>query len=298
MVLESELLKSHDETLSGSVDLVDLFKNIDVLPPYFSLTNLFIDSDRVLSCGLNAELQLENEAGLIAAADVGRHLAILGSCVLSLQQSIKMKRYYLAHKAQLILLDQDYFRKSLAYPLKGEASVVELTEKEGKAATSLYVGNHKIYTLEVSYFILPEPFFKQAFAAKRVESFFNNNINPYTQLNALDIKLVDQGVLHALLGPFKPEDCAGHFYGYPAVPIAILMHCLSRCAGHLFKQMAFKDTYQVITADVMAKNLAFAGDAIYVTVSFLDTQDLCYRFDCLAKADDGRLLGQMVLGLK
>ena len=78
----------------------EIINDIDVTYPYYSLRNLQLKGSDILAT-IQAEQPMENEAGTISAAEVGRHLAILGSCALAKDNKPKNKNYFLAYEAQL-----------------------------------------------------------------------------------------------------------------------------------------------------------------------------------------------------
>ena len=82
----------------------------------------------------------------------------------------------------------------------------------------------------------------------------------------------------------SPPDCAGHFEGFPAVPVAVLMHALSRVAGRAFRSPGggCPGRYRVERADIRADRLAFSDDALSLHARRLADDGGRARFDCEA----------------
>src|SRR5215207_6645645 len=70
--------------------------------PYYALRNLQQLTDTILQCEILVENYGHKEDSLISAAEAGRHLAILGSCVLAANNPVGAKHFYLATAASLI----------------------------------------------------------------------------------------------------------------------------------------------------------------------------------------------------
>ncbi len=62
---------------------------IEVIAPYFALDSLYFDSDGWLVAKSPVECQSLYEKTLMDASEVGRHLAILGSCFGALANPVK-----------------------------------------------------------------------------------------------------------------------------------------------------------------------------------------------------------------
>ena len=60
---------------------LNILDRIAVCPPYFALENLSLESDNTLAARTPVHQPMHTEAGSIAVAEIGRHLAILGSCL-------------------------------------------------------------------------------------------------------------------------------------------------------------------------------------------------------------------------
>ena len=91
--------------------------------------------------------------------------------------------------------------------------------------------------------------------------------------------------------------CVGHFDGYPALPVAVLMGQLSYLAGRLHDV-----PYRVVRGEVEASDLVWAGERAVFRVArdgFGDTQATrgAQRYRCEAWAGD-RSVASMTLWLE
>ena len=76
-----------------------LLQRICVRPPYFALRGLRSPEPGVCVAWVEPEQPLGAEAGPIAGAEAGRHLAILGSAAIASRSPDGDQRYYLARAA-------------------------------------------------------------------------------------------------------------------------------------------------------------------------------------------------------
>lgn len=271
--------------------------NIGVTAPYYALENLTITKDEV-SAEFAAEQPMENEAGGIAAAEVGRHLAVLGACALARSNPVKKKHYYIALSAVLCNENQEASVSSLKFT--GIAKTLDIDKRNGTVSARLMTQDKTLlYTLTTSYYIMSEPLFQKLFNAKKQECGCSVLDNPYkNEFPLSDIRYSDH-TIHARFGPFRPEDCSGHFISYPCIPVAILMHGLSRSAGKLLGKIVGDESlrYNVVSADVTAETFAFAGEDVHMASQYLGRENNDYLFSCKAERQDGTQYGSMMLKL-
>ncbi len=271
--------------------------SIGVTAPYYALKDLTISNDEV-SAEFAAEQPKNNEVGGIAAAEVGRHLAVLGACALAWSNPVKKKHYYIAASAELRNISENSAIGNGKYI--GVGKTLDIDKRSGSVSATLFAPDKTpLYTLVTQYFIMSEPLFKKMFNAKKQDTPDDPFINPYSREFSLrDIHYADN-VMEARLGPFEPEECSGHFSSYPCIPVAILMHGLSRAAGMLLARVVDGDssTYKVVSADVKAEAFAFAGESVHMVVRYTGRERDDYVFSCSAGSIDGRQYGSMMLKL-
>jgi hypothetical protein len=278
----------------------DIFNRIAIRAPYFALEDLKLDDDNVLSANIPVQQPLDMEVGPIVAAEVGRHLAILGSCAASLSNPRGRKHYYLAYSASL-KRSQPNIRDNRSY-LRGTATGNLVDKRTAQATAELKTSNgESVYLLSVNYHVIPEAVFGRLFSKFKIPTDnFDDGNNPHsatypiTDIRIQDIKLT------ASLGEIQPLYCVGHFPAFPAMPIAILMGTLSRCAGYLLKYIMKRDSllYVVEEALVQADNLAFAKEIVDLEITYLHTSYNEHFFRCCAVANSKKNVGEMVLKLK
>lgn len=272
----------------------DVKKLIEVKRPYYSLNKIKLDTD-VVSASVKSEQPMENEIGGIAAAEVGRHLAILGSCALAATNSDKRKHYYLAHRASLrrIVFPENIIDSTY----KVDSRARYLDKRKGVAHSRLFMDDIHVFDLEVEYHVIKEKIFNKLYKEKYLE--YDASItNPYAEEFQLIQLNCQANQLSARLAPLSPQQCSGHFETYPCLPVAVLMHALSRSAGRLLgNKLGHHITYIVESADICADNLAFYDDLIYVNATFIEEIDGAYFFSCEANDGQNKCFGNMDLKL-
>ena len=152
------------QLLRTPINVVELFEKIDVLPPYFALENLEIDSDKNVFATIPVEQEMGNEVGLISGAEVGRHLAILCSCAVAYINEKKGRHYYLACEATIKLIDEKPLRYNLDRinlpKIIGKAKAEFISKKIAKAECSIENSNGDLlYILDVTYKVVTEELF-------------------------------------------------------------------------------------------------------------------------------------------
>jgi hypothetical protein len=237
---------------------------------------------------------MENEMGCIAAAEAGRHLAILGSCALAHTNPNKEKHYYIAHKAKLTALSNNHNDKG---PLRAVSHTKDFNKRLGKARSTLYQHLEPVFDLDVDYHVIKEKVFLKLYKDKAVEQ-MNFTGNPYENSFDLNNINISNHELNAQLGPLTPAHCIGHFDTIPCLPVAVLMHALSRSAGMLLANICHPEiSYRVIEATIHAENLAFAGDLVNICAEKISNNDNLYFFRCVASSESGINYGYMDLTL-
>jgi len=260
-----------------------LFQRQAVQPPYFAFTRV-CSTDRGVTATFTPEHPMEYEAGVIAAAEAGRHLAILGACAAAAKADDDKKLYYLATTA---LLSRTAFWPGHASELQASAEVIEVTRRE-LIATGKILAPHPIYTLRCSYQILSDRMFDRIFAAYRQPHLIQSVQSPYSKSIPIDDITPIEGGLAATVGPLHPSACAGHFPNLPAWPVALVMHTLSRLAGYALQRLVRRQcSYSVVQAEVSAEHLAFADQQLSLCVTHESPiqQPTHYALHCIASID-------------
>ena len=274
---------------------------IDISNPYYALQNL----SEIGSGEVYAEIDVErleyDELSPISQAEAGRHLAILGSCALSLINKKKSKHYYLASKASTLLHTSDIspFNGQQRRRLKCFAKAIDLDEKTrtGSVSSRIYTENDQlILTLDLTYLILQEALFQKMFRRQKTKVLQDNLIvdNPYKFPVTLKEISITENRLNCTLGKIEPYQCIGHFPSYPALPVAILSSALLDSAG-IFLKSRYPEYWKIRInqVNVMAKKLAFAGEQVHIETNLLESSGKTYHFSCHALDEDKNLIGKI-----
>ncbi len=286
-----------EQPASWSMAARDLYPLICVRDPYFAFQTFDVQSDIVTST-VAAEHPMLAETGPIAAAEAGRHLAILGSCAAAMNNPTRARHYYLAREAYLERTSAPASAQELL-TCNAEADFTD--KRTAHANCSLFVRDEKLFTLDVSYSVLSEALFTRFYGKHGSEQRKDvrdnvtpfHRVNPYRSTNRLEILESDDSKLRASLGVITKEMCAGHFPGYPCLPVAALMHCLSNAAGALFQQRTGERGYVVQIAEVAARELAFAGTSLQLEASYVGGHARGEKFNVRAVSDAGSVIGEL-----
>lgn len=242
------------ETLTAEpVAQTAVLSRICVRPPYFALHHLRLEDDLFV-----AEAQAELPRGLTLApmrpGDLSRHGAIAGLCAVALRQRDDQRRYYLATRATFT-----GHPSSAPYgaPLRFEAAVTELGKRDARALVTAYHHDERVAVLDVGYSVLSATLFERLNAPRRQPT----RRGAFAPLAAQDV--LWQGNTGVLRIPALPvELCAGHFDGFPAAPVALLMDQLAglgeRLVGH---------PCHPAWGEIRADRLVWAGDEVVFRVT-------------------------------
>ena len=257
---------------------------IEVRAPYCALDDVRIVEPGLATAVVVPEQEVDLEVGLIAAAEAGRHLAILGSyACASSGASRDGRHYYLAERADLE--GADFFMDSAvsrSVPLRIAARVTSSDTRRPRVACEMQTASGRpIFSLSVGYNVIPERVFQRLFASHRVDMRREarpeggpaqapperHRRNPYRRRLPLTIEYVDGRSVRAALPCVRAEDCSGHFPLYPAIPVAVLMEAFSNAAGALLRERAMDPSlrYRVLRAEIRASKLVFAGQSLLLS---------------------------------
>lgn len=278
---------------STPVYIEEIFNFISVRQPYFALSELSIQNE-CLSAKLRPEQLLGNEKGPISAAEAGRHLAILGSCLIGLVFNKKARHYYLAYSAVLerISLQTEYNGEDLIV----QAYNASFQKRFASVSTELRnMQNEVILKLSIDYHVLSDNLFKRQFNDYKMEHEEPSFLNPYTSSFNLNELIIDGRVLKCSIGPVEAKDVSGHFPGYPSIPVAILMYTLTKTAGVLLSSIQENPNvnFLVKRAIVKAPTLARVGQKINIKTDLISFNDNLYIFNSIAYQENGSICGEL-----
>jgi hypothetical protein len=170
--------------------------------------------------------------------------------------------------------------------------IVELTKRACNASVEVSAGGDPLAEFDVRYTILTEPAFERLFRSKAQPT--PPAPSPYGRVLERAFRR-DGDVVEQEIPNLPAHACAGHFAGYPALPVAVVMGQLSYLAGQLFGNG--RERFRVIRGSVDASDLAWAGETARFRARRVGTEDGAERFQCDAFAND-RQVGSMILWLR
>lgn len=254
---------------------------IAVQRPYFGLADLEDLGGGFVSATVPVTAPVAPELGVIEAAQVARHLAILGSCAAALGREDDERHHYLATEAHYMRLAGGPTTLD-AGPLRAEAVSSWIDRRTARASAKLTTAEGRgLHVLDVRYSVLAPKMFarlhppvERPAAVPQDTGFLSGTAGPIAGGLAVDC------------GPIPEAACAGHFADYPAAPVAIVMGQLCRVAGlslaaHLDRPLH----YRIEEGRVLASKLAAAGQRLTLEARYRDAVDIGHRLDGVARAD-------------
>lgn len=263
--------------------LSNLSERICVRPPYFALQNLR-QANGTLYATAQAELPIGYEQLPMSAAEIGRHAAIAGLCTAALAQRDDQRRYYLAQRAVYTGLTSHCDAPA---DVQFKADLTHLDKRRAEASIHAYAGSAPLAHVAVRYAVLTEMTFARLFKA-RVQTSISTECYQTALTGRLE-RSEDRVIFQVPEVPL--EVCAGHFEQYPALPVAALMHQLTRLADTLLERPC-----HVVKAVAEADDLCWAGEEVVFDVQRQRTEENLSTFKCRASSK-GITKGAMELSL-
>ncbi|MBP0581065.1 hypothetical protein J8I29_17195 [Labrys sp. LIt4] len=236
--------------------------------PYFAFGDLEEGEDGTIRGAFASEQAIGYERGPIASAEIGRHLAILGSCAAAARSGAE-RVYYLATKARYSKLsDARYQGTGREFQALSE---VLKQDRRSLAAQAVVGGDDGPFAhLHCEYQALSAPVFARLFEDFRTEQRFIPDGSPYRHPIALTFQEPRGRVLTARSQPLPPVRCAGHFLDYPAWPIAIIAETITQVVTRLLHHIVGREVdYSVVRTDIAALKLVSAASELLFEVESL-----------------------------
>lgn len=279
----------------------DIFEMIAVRPPYCALEEPVVGQGSVVA-SVKRSHPMKRETGAIAAAEVGRHLAIAGAVAVATENPSPGKHFYLARGARIERIGEISASPEASETFRVQAVSERIEKRQAAASAALSVerdgGWQDLYRIRVEYEVIaPSIFARMTRALPKMCLDGGQEADVFSL--PLDPVLDEAGDACAVL-KVLPEYCFGHFPEYPAFPVAKLMHLLSTLAGeHLSLRLDAPDLrYSVERADVSAERLAFAGSEVALRSQYVRREaDGTHHLLCEALVDES-LCGSMDLFLR
>ncbi len=264
-------------------------RRISVARPYFDLRDLEETGTGTVEATVPPQPTVAPEAGAIEAAQVARHLAILGSCSVALARDGDDRHHYLATKAHYTRMANAPAAVSGGLRAKAIGSWVD--RRTARALVTLATEDGQgLNLLDVEYTVLAPRMFAR--------------LNPPIDIDAIaaidglepraeTVQAIDGG-LRVDAGPIPVEMCAGHFPDYPAAPVAIVMGRLCRAAGLAMMDHLDLDRrrYRIEEGRVEATGLARAGQSLVLEARYVEPVPGGHRLRGSALAD-GETCGEV-----
>lgn len=306
MMSEFEASSSANE--GQKLGFPDLRDRICVREPYFALQDL-VDTGAGLRARVFVQQTPVDEVGPITMAEAGRHLAILGLCSVARRQRSSERNYYLANRAQIQRIAGALAATKEALSLTAE--VTRMDRRSADAHTALYLADGtKVLTLDVTYQILSEPAFERIFASHRRDLRHTERVGeasadelasraePYRVPVRLEDVQLTETTLQASLQTVTPAMCSGHFPHFPALPVAVVSQALATAASTLFTHRTGVATNLVSRASTVADALAFAGEPIEISATFLESTPRGEAYRTVAKTGAGLVIAEVTTYLE
>ena len=301
-----------ESRLQQELSRTELFERICVRDPYFALREVRVMGPGEVTAQVPVEQEPHGEASPLMAAEVGRHMAILGSCAASLLHK-GGQHFYLARRASLERLHEGPLPKATGL-LRGTARA-EFKERRTASASTLLssADGQPLFAMSVDYNVLSSAAFQRLFQGARQElrraprgerpggepgEFAAQRRNPYSEPLPLESLEREGECLRATLGPVSADLCKGHFAMYPVLPVAMVMGGLSGVAGMLLRQLVGNPAarYLVTRGEVRAESLVYAGETVLFDAQRQGVRGRDHFFDCWASVA-GRVVGVVQLTL-
>lgn len=271
-------------------DVAAALRRICVRPPYFALRDGAREG-RFLQATATAESPPFLELGPMPAAEVGRHAAIAGLLHAALEQRDDARRYYLARAATCAYVPNP---SPYGAPVAFRTELLDLDRRSAHVLAQARTEAGPLAQIELRYAILTEPAFERLFRHRALATFAAPS--PFGRL--LTETYERQGdVVSQAIEAIPVASCTGHFEGFPAMPVAVLMGQLSFLAGQLFDDdRGAPAPFRVARGEIAADDLAWAGEPARFVVARDGVDADGRRFRCRVDVAD-RTVATMALWL-
>jgi acyl transferase domain-containing protein/NAD(P)-dependent dehydrogenase (short-subunit alcohol dehydrogenase family)/acyl carrier protein len=256
-------------------DLREYFlSRICVQPPYFQLFDFVRDGDWV-EASVRPVAPTDGEDDLVSCAESARHLAIVGSCAVSLKSPFDGKVYYPVHRAYSTQMGadasdvEDTHRSGILETALVRARCISFDKAASRATAEcelLDLERRVVSRLIVDYHVIPSIDFVRLFAARAETTRENSDDNPYESSVSPAIRRVTSDIFSMELGPIDPSACLGHFVGYPALPLSIMTrHVVAAIAAGVRTNLGPSVAISVLGGWVETHSFLFAHESAAIT---------------------------------
>eukprot|EP00026_Physarum_polycephalum_P010629 Phypoly_transcript_10797.p1 GENE.Phypoly_transcript_10797~~Phypoly_transcript_10797.p1 ORF type:complete len:386 (+),score=81.65 Phypoly_transcript_10797:1-1158(+) len=240
-----------------------ILDNICVQRPYFDLGEIEEDREtKVLRTTVSSGAHSAYELGEVSSAEVARHLAILGSGAARRNIGDKTigRIYFPVEDAWIVSneIPKQEWKKDEKYRVVAKCTGVDRMSSKAYAEASLMTLDEKTHlaTWGFAYHVIPAAEYEKIFEKHAQETIpFTPRVQPYNTWRVLDTTNANGEVKSEL--DVQPEDCQGHFVGFPAYPVSIMMRQCVNLVG-----IGAGGKIEVIDFVVEAKRFAWAGEKL------------------------------------
>lgn len=278
------------------VKILEILEKICVRPPYFAFENIYSYGEILLSkVPVQQKLGIEFEP--ISSAEASRHLAILGSCVLGINEKERM--FYLAHKA--IMSSGKYFtlskeeRSSNIYAIAIPQNSLKM---EASAKTILVDENFTVlFDFDITFQKMSKRLFSRIFH-NHLQETMSYDYNPYESSHLVKLKDVSikGNVMTGKLPIVKPEYCAGHFDEAPMLPVGILSYVIIWSVGEFLIEITKNSNIKTYLAnaemELFAPTCSLDREEI-VEITYNGKEIDKYNFSWITKDNVGTVINTM-----
>lgn len=269
-------MTSQTKQLSHFFDITEISQRVKIKKPYFAFQQLWLD-ERSLVGSFVSEQPLVYETGLITASELGRHMAILGSCT-AVALHNGPEGYYLATKAHFIRKQNN---QAAAHGVFYASAQVLNIDKRSLKVSALAWNREPVAELICEYIILSPALFQRNFRHYANDSLSVPQCSPYQHPVPIYNLMFQHEKLDAFAGPLSPQQCAGHFSGYPCWPVAIISCIGSQVTGELLRKKYGTGTrFCVQDTQLSAEKLIGADSVLRFSIEIMST----FEKSCLVKS--------------
>lgn len=221
----------------------DIYSRICVRRPYYAYSDLAVTEPGHVTATVPAETPNIGPEP-IALHEFIRHGAILGLCSVASLSPRDERRYYLAQVGTVAWLVPNGQRATKG-PLVGAAHGTLISNRRGKSEVYGYSNDQPLVKLTVEFGVFSERAFARAFANLHRPELAEPepDANPYILGLALQDRAVhDNNSAASATITANTDQCAGHFDGYPAIPVAVIIRAAIELGGYLVNTA---DPYQL-----------------------------------------------------
>lgn len=156
-----------------------------------------------------------------------------------------------------------------------------------------------LYTLDLRYSVVATDVFSRLFRMRDAPDSSPAGPSPYAAFSTPELTLLSDECAESAPEIILPGQCAGHFAGFPALPVAVVMQKLSAIARLiLLQRFGSAVTCAVQRAEVAASDLAWAGESVVYRMVWRRDDGIDTVFEGSATTTAGVQVGEMVLTLR